>query len=808
MSDRHGRSIQRLETGAMMGRETHMALTSQPRPVGTVLRRRRLTLALSVGLALAVIGGYTALEPPTYTSTSTILVEGGRESVPGSALDALGRVGVVSPVQTEAEMLLSRRVVEPVVDALDLHVRLHWNGIETAPSVAFPYFEASPTAPAGVFDLKRGGDGAIGLFSDAATFPLAVGSPGDTLRIGGLAFVAPVDADWTQVRLEVEAFPATVAGVLERVTTRTDPAVDLIELVCSASDPVEAQRLCDAIGGRYIHLRTVLQRAEASSTAAFLGEQVSVVQGHLAAVEDSLEQYALEHRIVALEEQASEEVRRLAELDAERQALERERAALTGLVGRVERAPRRGDASGSTAAGGGGGAPAVARYRDLASFPTFLQQGPVSHLVSTLVELENERSGLVQRRTESSPDVVSLDTRISEVERQLGDFALNYLDNLDTRIGALSTSLATSQQRLSALPTQQVAHARLERQATLLSDLFGFLETRRREAEVAERVELPSVRILDAASEPLEPTSPSWPMSLVAALLIGLGGGLAFAFYQEYTDPRVRDRREVEMGTGLPVIGIIPSLPRAGAVFDGQIIRRRIPRSGTLARREEVVREAFRGLLTDLEFLRTPGTGQGLRTLAVVSAGPGEGKTFTSSNIALARASVGANTLLLDADMRAGGVSEFFGIPTLTGLSEVLSGEAALEDVVRLMKIQKAKQTSSGALAVVPAGSATSLSAALLQGKAFEQVLAAASARFDLVVVDTPPLNVLSDAMPVAAAVDGVLLVVRGGVTDRDGLEMALHRLRRAGAHVVGIVLNDSETPRSYGVYNTAYIQS
>jgi Mrp family chromosome partitioning ATPase len=121
------------------------------------------------------------------------------------------------------------------------------------------------------------------------------------------------------------------------------------------------------------------------------------------------------------------------------------------------------------------------------------------------------------------------------------------------------------------------------------------------------------------------------------------------------------------------------------------------------------------------------------------------------------------------------------------------------------MKIQKAKQTSSGALAVVPAGSATSLSAALLQGEAFEKVLAAAASRFDLVVVDTPPLNVLSDAMPVAAAVDGVLLVVRGGMTDRDGLEMALHRLRRAGAHVVGIVLNDSEVPRSYGVYNTAY---
>lgn len=281
---------------------------------------------------------------------------------------------------------------------------------------------------------------------------------------------------------------------------------------------------------------------------------------------------------------------------------------------------------------------------------------------------------------------------------------------------------------------------------------------------------------------------------------------MAVAFYQEYADPRLRDRHEVELGTGLSVISIIPSLPRAGAVFEGQIIRGRIPRSGMSAKREEVVREAFRGLLTDLEFLRRQRGASTLRTIAVVSAGPGEGKTFTASNIALARASVGANTALIDADLRAGGVSEFFGIPTLAGLKEVLSGEATAEDVTRLMKIEKANDASSGALAVIPAGSPTHLSSALLQGPTFEAVLHEARAGFDLVIVDTPPLNVLSDAMPVAAAVDGVLLVVRGGRTDRDGLEMALDRLERAGANVIGVVLNDSEAPKNYGVYNTAYV--
>ncbi|NNM32950.1 MAG: polysaccharide biosynthesis tyrosine autokinase [Gemmatimonadetes bacterium] len=690
------------------------------------------------------------------------------------------------------------------MDEMDLHVSVAWDGIPARPSEAFPqHFDASAAAPPGVFWLRRGDGGSVGLFSESAGFPMAMADAGDTLRTGGLSLLPPAGTGWSQIRLEMASFPAAVQEVLERVAVRTDPAVDLIEVSCTAHDPAEAQSLCDGIAAQYIQLRTVLQRAEASSTARFLGEQVDVVRGHLAAVEDSLEQFASRNRIVALEEQASEEVRRLAELDAERQAIEDERTALSGLVGRVERTPLA--PAGRLAAGGGGGTPGSARYRDLASFPTFLQQGPVSQLVSTLVELENERGALLRRRTDSSPDVVALDTRIAEVENQLGDFARTYLDNLDSRSRTLSASLDASHDRLDALPTQQVAYARLERQASLLGELFGFLETRRREAEVAEKVELPSVRILDHASEPIEPTSPSWSTSLLAALFLGLGGGLALAFYQEFTDSRVRDRREVELGTGLSVIGIIPSLPRAGAVFEGQIIRGRVPRGGASARREEVVREAFRGLLTDLEFIQRPGAAGPLRTLAVVSAGPGEGKTFTSSNIALARASVGANTLLLDADMRAGGVSEFFGIPSLTGLTEVLTGEVAMEDVVRLMRIEKAKDTSSGALAVVPAGRPTPRSAALLQGDAFRRILREAAQRYDMVVVDTPPLNVLSDAMPVAAAVDGVLLVVRGGRTERDGLEMALHRLERAGAHVVGVVLNDSETPKRYGVYNTAY---
>ena len=776
------------------------SLGSSPRPMGTVLRRRRRTVVLVLAASLVVVAAGTFLQRPEFTSTATILVEGVRDGQIDTPLDVLGRVGAVSPVQTEAEVIRSRRVLEPVVDDMDLHVTLTLDGVPTRPTRAFRHFDASPETAAGTFWLRQTSGDSVGLYGDGAAAPVAVAQSGDTLRGAGMSLLPRADRAWSEIQLEVEPFPAAVQMIAERVSLRTDPAVDLIEVSCTAHDPEGAQRLCDGIAGQYIQLRTVLQRAEASSTARFLGEQVEVARGHLAAVEDSLEQFASRNRIVSLEEQASEEIRRLADLDAERQAVERERTALAGLVGRVEASPAVAP-QGLDGAGGGGGAPTSARYRDLASFPTFLQQGPVSQLVSTLVELENERGALIQRRTVSSPDVLALDTRIAEVENQLGDFARTYLDNLDSRSVTLAASLAASRDRLDGLPTQQVAYARLERQASLLGELFGFLEMRRREAEVAEQVELPSVRILDHASQPIEPTSPSWSTSLLAAVFLGLGGGLALAFYQEFTDSRVRDRREVEVGTGLPVIGTLPSISRGGAVFQGR--NGRSWRSSS--RSEEAAREAFRGLLTDLDFLRGP-DGQGrLRTLAVVSAGPGEGKTFTASNLALARAAAGAKTLLVDADLRGGGVSKHFGMPSLAGLTEVLAGEASMDDVVQLTSIEKPEESPAGSLAVVPAGRPTPRSAALLQSEAFLRILGDAREPFDMVVVDTPPLNVHGDAMPVAAAVDGVLVVVRSGKTEREGLEMALHRLERAGAHVVGVVMNDSEALERYGVYSPAY---
>lgn len=213
-------------------------------------------------------------------------------------------------------------------------------------------------------------------------------------------------------------------------------------------------------------------------------------------------------------------------------------------------------------------------------------------------------------------------------------------------------------------------------------------------------------------------------------------------------------------------------------------------------------------LLTDLVFAARPEESEAMRSVAVTSAGAGEGKTFTACNLALAQAALGSRVLLIDADLRARGTSRFFGVPTLRGLNELLTGELSATEVIRPLGIDDPRMGRGGSVSLLQAGKPTPRSVGLLQDDQFTDFLAWAQKRFDLIVVDTPPLNVLSDAMAVAVSVDEVLVVVRGGVTDRESLALTVQRLGRSGVKVAGVVLNDVPIPRDYGKYSYVYTQA
>jgi capsular exopolysaccharide synthesis family protein len=752
-----------------------------------MVRRRRWVILAGLTSVLCVVAVLTFLWPKAYKSSATFLVDKQIGNAESAALDVLQRLGAGSETGTETNLLRSRSVVEPVVDDLRLSIRVLADGKEQRPADLFPEFVVGRDAPAGEYRFVPSRS-SYQVFEARSDSLVAVLSGDSVTHFAGLGLRLPDTLPYTRVVIQVETFPRAVAAVQRRIdASLVSPESNLIELRCESSTPLGAQQLCDGISRSYMRLRTELLRADATATATFLREQVGRLGTELTAVEDSIATYSRAHRTVALEERASGETQQYVQVQAQRDQLEAERGALANLTRGIESDP-----AGSR------------KYRDLAGFPALLKNDAVTGLLASLVELENRRVDLALRRTERNADLAAVDARIVDIERQLRAMAESYESGLALEIRALDGTLAQMRQRLATIPGEQVRYARLQRRASGIEDVYKMLTTRLKEAEVAEAVKLPNVRIVDAASLPYQASSPNVPLNLALGLIFGLMLGLTLALLREYWDSRLHERSEVEHVVGLPILAMIPSLRRPGPVV--QVSMSGVGRSGAVlppkrehrsARAEletQISLEAFRALAVDLKFAGEELGNRGLQTVAVTSSARGEGKTLTSCNLALTRASHGVRTLLIDADMRASGVSGFFGMNTPTyGLSDLLAGSAQMPAVCANLRVD-----GRHTLAVIPAGMPTPHSAELLDSPTMRQLLEEAKTQYELIVIDTPPLNAITDAATIAPIVDGVILVVRGGVTDRAGLEMTLERLARGNGRVVGVVLNDARLPEGY----------
>jgi protein-tyrosine kinase len=225
---------------------------------------------------------------------------------------------------------------------------------------------------------------------------------------------------------------------------------------------------------------------------------------------------------------------------------------------------------------------------------------------------------------------------------------------------------------------------------------------------------------------------------------------------------------------GLPILA---SIPRA----------RNIWKESRKSGQSSPEREAFGMLRANLRYL---GVNSDIRSLLVTSAGRGDGKSAVAWNLALAEAKAGRDVLLIEADLRAGHLAERLHLMRNTGLSLLLAGGASLEETT------VTAMTSSGRLDVVPAGPPATNPGELGESPQMALLLETAQMRYDLVVVDTPPVSVVADAVPLMGQVGGVILVARLEQSTSDRAEELRNHLRRLGVRVLGVVVNGARPSR------------
>jgi receptor protein-tyrosine kinase/non-specific protein-tyrosine kinase len=252
------------------------------------------------------------------------------------------------------------------------------------------------------------------------------------------------------------------------------------------------------------------------------------------------------------------------------------------------------------------------------------------------------------------------------------------------------------------------------------------------------------------------------------ALLLGLALGLAAAFVRDYFDTSVAKPSDVRL-LGLPLLGVIPEAPA-----------RRSPLVTVRTPRPEPFAEGYRVLRTALPLPNGPGHGQ---VLLVTSTLPEEGKSLSAVNLALTLSSTDERVLIVDADLRRPSLNTLLRARRVPGLSEVLIGMVPAADAIH--------QVPGSRLSLLPSGTPFQRSPAdLLATHAMRRLIEELRGRYDRVVLDTPPVGSIADALILAPLADGVLVVARSGKVTRSALNHVLERLVNAGGRVMGVVLN------------------
>ena len=740
-------------------------------------------------LASIVLGGggaYLLSKSLTkiYSATTVIWVDDHETPVPrlGEAAVSPGK----AEVNTEMQLLQSQSLAVEVMDSLGLRLTVTTpEGVITRKVVSS--LKVPTEAPPSAYLLTRHEDGTY-LVTDTTggtTFGTAVS--GKSMTVPGLTFTL---ADSVQrfpvIRLDVlSTYSANAAFGKVLSVNRPDRVANTIEVSYRTPDPLLARDVPNVLAERYLARRAAMMKVGPRGTAAFLRSQLDAVNSQLADAEAGLRGFREREQIVSPVVEASAQVTRIAQLQARRSDLESERLALKSALTELESIP---------ASQPGEPSP----YRRLLAFPSLLRNPVAVGLLDELTTVEGQRLDLLGRRTPADPDVQVLAGREREIENQVGTLLTSYVEGLSKEVAQVDSSLNSSIQEAGGVPARDIQLAKLERRSAGLAEIGTLLQTRLKEAEISEALSDASVQVVDPATVPESPVFPRLLLILAAGLLLGTLLGLGLAFSREWMDSSIHTRRDLEEAVGVPVLGLIPHMARLG--LRHRRLRLRAPRRGRgdlRVYRERLVAgrdpkgpvsEAYRTLRTNLAF---ESERQLPKTLVLVSPTPGDGKTTSIANLAVALVQQGMRVLVIDADMRRGILNRIFDTRRDPGLSDYLAGRVELKRAIRPIHLK-----DGGTIDLIPTGIMPENPADLVGSSNMRKLVEGAAAEYDVVLIDTPPLNLFADAVVLASLTDGVLLVARAGKTATGALTFAAEQLRRARVQVLGALLNDYDPAR------------
>lgn len=735
-----------------------------------VIRSSRNIIAIIFGVVVSITIYVTLTMQPVYQATTVIMIKE-NSSDPGSFVFDFGMTSSKQRLQNEIEVLRSYSLHDQVVQSL----------IEDGSADRLALFGTR-------YIRKR-----YRLFDNFFEW---IGQGEDTL-------ISPRDLNYSQ-RIEI------VEGLRNSSQSSTVREADVLRVEVTSSDSSDAVFLANRISNIYRNLDIAGGQGELHFVLAFLDTQIVKYEKRLAIVENQLQAFQSEFKIYSL--------------DGSAELLLKDLTTYEGIY-----------------------------YTNIAELEVAHER--VAYLKSQLSSSEN---ALMEEITNTNnPMIVALRGKIAELEAQKVQQMVdegwdeNSLQSRDfnRRIGEMKTKLksiteslilsgwseedpfAASQEifnkiveqevevhsarsraeeykklvdqmsaRLTHLPLQTLQYARLERDLKLNENLYLTMKQKYEESRITEAGQLGKVHILDPALIAYK-VKPKKKMNLLLGIVLGLGLGIGYSFVREFLDNTVKAVEQLER-KGITVLGIIPDMHHksGGAIKKeastpskgGTDFRRRLI---TYEDPKSPISESYRSLRTNITYASAD---KKIKSLLVSSPQPGEGKSTTTANLAIAFAQLRKRTIVIDADLRKPVQHNVFDHPRGPGLAEYLIGE--IEDLSTIIHATKVEN-----LFIITAGGLPPNPSELLGSDRMSNLVDRLESEWDMVLFDSPPIVAVTDSSMISSEIDALLMVVKAGQTDRSAVDRALDTISNVKSPLIGAILNGANPETLAGKYSYYY---
>ena len=567
------------------------------------------------------------------------------------------------------------------------------------------------------------------------------------------------------------------------------PNTRIIEIHYNSTDPQLAANAVNTLAATYVEQNFKTKFESTMQASDWLSKQLVDLQMKVETSQEKLVRYQKEHEILGIDEKQNITTEKLDELNKEMTTAESDRMQKEA----VYRQTQSGDAEAVAAAIVAGGA----------------GPGNGGSLLDKLLEqqatLRIQVAELSTQLGPAYPKVAQLNSQLKEIDRQVqaetnkavarlrGDYEAAL-----QRETMLRQSFEKQKQEANKLNESAIEYSLLKRDVESNRTLYEGLLEKLKEAGVTAGLRSNNFRIINAARVPTAPSEPNIPRNLAFALVLGVITGVGLAFLLENMDNTVRTPEQAQAISALPSLGMIPlgskSSNRGPAGTRLALTSsKEAVEMVTQVRPQSQMAESYRALRTSLLLSNL---GAPPKVVLVTSARPQEGKTTTSINTAIVLAQKGTRVLLVDADLRRPSVHKTLGMGPRSGLSNVLTGSATLQQTVTTSPVLPN-------LFILPAGSPPPNPAELLASSNMRDLLAELREQYDHIVIDTPPTLSVTDAVVLSPRADATILVIRSGQTTKQALRRSRDILTQVNAHVAGVLLNavDLTSPDYYYYY-------